>query len=166
MHIRGLLAGGASLLLIGSVLAPTGLFPPGLLAVYLLLALRYRMVYWAHSEWDARASSLLSDLVMASVFALSVGQWTTGPVLIMAGYAANQLVILANGGAMPMLGLPDPQPCYVRIGPQTRLRWLADIFITEGGRPYRALFSIGDAVITVGLWVYATELFLMRWLQS
>lgn len=160
MHIRGLIAAGSLLLTIASFRNPSDLFPMAVPYIWALLFLRDRAVYWTQSERDARLSSFMLDMLMGAVFVLSVGMWTIGPVLVMVGFVLNHIVILANGCAMPLLGSPDPPPAYVRIGPHTRLRWLSDIYITEGGLPHRALFSLGDAIITVGLWVFAAELVL------
>lgn len=166
MHIRGLLSVGAILLSVAAFAVPDGLFPLAMPVMCGLLALRYRAVYWARNESDARITALVLDGLMGAVFVLSVGAWTVGPALIMTGFVANHIVIFANGFAMPILGTPDLAPGYVRMGPQTRLKWLADIHMTEPGRPHRMLFSLGDAVITVGLWVYVAELALVRWLRT
>ena len=165
MHIRGLLTAGTALAGIAALLTPWRLFPLAVPSIVGLLWLRYECVYWAHDERDARRSATILDVTVGVLFILGVTGWTVGPTLMMFGFLLNRIVVMANGGAMPIIGASEPPPSYVPVGSGTRLRWLADVFMTEKGRPRPKLFSAGDAVIVVGLWVYAVELLLARYLQ-
>ncbi|MEW6308125.1 MAG: DUF5317 domain-containing protein [Bacillota bacterium] len=88
------------------------------------------------------------------------------------GAALNCLVIVANGGRMPVspavlerVGLGRLIPglaagvvaTHQLLGPETRLKWLADIFPLGPPYPRPAAFSIGDALIAAGL------LWLVHW---
>lgn len=80
--------------------------------------------------------------------------------LVLAGVALNALVILANGGRMPvspralaLAGLsaaPVTDPLYTATGPRTRLAGLGDtIFLGANGRG--TIASPGDLAMAVGV---------------
>jgi hypothetical protein len=86
--------------------------------------------------------------------------------LVAAGMAVNLLVVVANGGRMPVRrvlaghGLPQLLACgswgqYLVAGPGTRLAWLGDAIHFPGvaGRLLPQAYSAGDLLVTAGLLV-------------
>ncbi len=84
--------------------------------------------------------------------------------LVAAGSAMNLLVVIANGGRMPVpvaLAHLGPRNLlrdgvlgqYVLLGPATRLGWLADTLHPSGiaGRLFAQAYSPGDLVVAAGL---------------
>ena len=79
-----------------------------------------------------------------------------GVWLVTAGAASNVLVILANGGRMPVapalagvLVQRDHIGQYVLMGPGTNLNWLADWIAFPW--PVRGAYSPGDLLIALGI---------------
>ncbi len=119
------------------------------------------------SEWASAA-------LVSTQFALLVFVWfnrrQAGFWLLGLGLAANLLVILLNGGFMPITPEQaarlwiDAPPDFIQVGQrlgrgkdivlpveQTRLWLLSDIFFFGFDSPeFRAAFSIGDVLIGVG----------------
>jgi hypothetical protein len=137
-------------------------FPLTMPCIAGLILLRTYVPLWARDTGDARRSSVILDVVMSAVFVAGVRTWTLGPSLMMSGYVANHLAIVCNGLAMPSIRSLGINPTYVPVTSDTRLRWLADIFVSQPGKQGDADFSIGDALIAVGLWVFAAEIILAR----
>ena len=94
-----------------------------------------------------------------------IGLWLLG-----IGLALNLLVIVANGGLMPIAPetvrqlAPPATVEKLRIGARvghskdvllpaerTRLVWLADRFVTPARLPLQSAFSLGDIVIVIGI---------------
>ncbi|HEX6675449.1 MAG TPA: DUF5317 family protein [Actinomycetes bacterium] len=86
--------------------------------------------------------------------------------LVAAGMAVNLLVVVANGGHMPvrrvLAGHGPPQLLargswgqYLVAGPGTRLAWLGDVIHLPGvaGRLFPQAYSAGDLLVTAGLLV-------------
>ena len=77
-------------------------------------------------------------------------------VVTFAGAASNQLVLIANGGAMPVLLTDDAaphflspdDPIHIRMTHQTRLNALGDVF-----NFHAEIDSIGDLILNVGGWL-------------
>ena len=166
MRITTALWVGAGLLALASFLDFGRLFfPLAIPAIVVVLKVRDRVPAMAKSPMDARISNLLLDALMGLLFVLSVGAWSLGPVLVMIGYAGNHVAILANGLAMPSTGSTGINPSYAPITERTRMRWLCDIFVSRRGADTIADFSIGDAFIAVGMWVFAAEIILARFVS-
>lgn len=129
--------------------------------------------------WAIRTGITLSYLPLLAVVALNF-RWL-GLRLLGIGIALNFIVIVANGGLMPLNldAVPDDrvssapetyQPgnwvrgtkSIVLDREQTRLRWLSDTFKLPAdtlGRPM--IFSLGDIFIALGLVIMA--LILLRY---
>ncbi len=127
-----------------------------------------RLPHW-WGTWAGWAIGLSHGLLLL-VIALN---WRIPGMLILgAGLALNALVMLANGGLMPIApetvaqaGLGHLAP-DLRIGAhvinakdillpreQTRLWWLSDILILWLPGPLRTVFSPGDVVLAIGAFV-------------
>lgn len=93
---------------------------------------------------------------------------TPGVVWLAGGTLANMAVIMANGGKMPVdgevlvaLGYGALRDAFAAgqsltntvVGPATRLPWLADILVGSPPFPKPTLFSVGDVLLAVGVFV-------------
>jgi len=97
--------------------------------------------------------------VLLFVF-LWINRHLPGNILLALGFFLNFLVIMINGGAMPvnLEGL-DPSyitmlqnnelPTYKILDSSSKLSWLSDVFIIPW--PKGKAFSIGDIVISIGI---------------
>ena len=84
---------------------------------------------------------------------------STGSITAVVGILLNETVVLANGMRMPAklplwagikLPLPELPEGYAHAGPHTKLYWLCDRIWCLG-----ALLSVGDFVLTAGLYIAA-----------
>jgi len=95
--------------------------------------------------------------------------------IITAGVFLNFLVIMANGGQMPVsiealesMGLFDNAAAIMNgriithtpLVDSTRLKFLSDIFAMPKFYPRPKVFSIGDVIMAVGVFVYIQNLML------
>jgi hypothetical protein len=85
-----------------------------------------------------------------------------GTWLVATGAALNLLVVVANGGRMPVapalagvLVQRNHVGQYVLMGSNTNLNWLADWITVSGPVGIRGAYSPGDLVIGVGIGVVA-----------
>lgn len=86
-------------------------------------------------------------------------------VLLGGGILANGAIIWANGGRMPVslaayaratgrvLTARIDDPTHIALGPGTHLPWLADIWVLPRPYPLAGVFSLGDAVAALGLFL-------------
>ncbi|MEZ4706527.1 MAG: DUF5317 domain-containing protein [Caldilineaceae bacterium] len=123
------------------------------------------------------AIALVSSQLLLLVFAL-VNRKQPGFWLLGVGLALNLAVILANGGLMPITPetmaqlAPPGEPTDLLFPPgsrlgttkdvvlkatDTRLWLLSDIFLFPKGIPLRFAFSLGDALIGVGVLIFLWE---------
>jgi hypothetical protein len=122
-------------------------------------------------------NSTIPWVLVASQLALFIFVWLNrrqaGFFLLGFGLACNFVVISLNGGMMPI----SPETASQLIAPgatvdlqigqraglskdivlpieNTRLAWLGDRFTLPGWMPYKAAFSIGDILISIGaIWL-------------
>jgi hypothetical protein len=98
---------------------------------------------------------------------------TTGMRLIGAGLIANALVIVANGGFMPVPpGAPGDANAAAAvkgvennvavISPHTRLWFLGDVLETPASLPFQWAFSVGDLALGVGVFILVQHLMCSR----
>lgn len=118
---------------------------------------------------EVASVSLVSSQLMLVLFALLNWRVSGMPVLTL-GLACNLVVILANGGFMPLtvdaasrlvsqavlnsliIGERISSASKDILLPETRilLPWLADRFVPPQNMPYRFAFSLGDVFVAVG----------------
>lgn len=97
--------------------------------------------------------------------------------LIFIGIFLNFLVIMANGGQMPVLGeamvnigLVDNMVAirdghvitHTLIDDRTVLRYLGDIMVLPKPYPRPKIFSIGDVFMAVGVFLYIQEIMIKK----
>ncbi len=162
------LARGGSLLALGQVRFHFG---PVLLAALVLKAAVYStfgMQLLGSGLWS-RIGHLIVTLVLLAVIWANrdlPGFWIAG-----LGILLNFLVILANGGSMPVsiagaerLGLPtDPALFHQQYGAANilqsegaRLWFLGDIIVSPPFLPAKVI-SVGDAVLAIGAFVFCQK---------
>ncbi len=109
--------------------------------------------------WDFRILLYLISYILLFLFLWKHRQ-IPGIWLLIVGFALNYLVIMLNGGAMPVtlkgLGPDDVAalqkmqiPTYKILDSSTHLPWLADTMIFPWPKP--KAFSIGDIFISLGV---------------
>jgi hypothetical protein len=139
----------------------------------LALGLQVIVIYGPGRE-DARPFGVPALLILGSyglVMATVLANWRLpGMVLLGLGAALNFLVILLNGGWMPVTpellvasGLMSSPTAFepgqrvpfskdvIVDGHAGHARWLSDIFMIPRAGLFSAVFSIGDALMMVGL---------------
>ena len=128
---------------------------------------------WVSDDWAA--VSLIASMTLLLVFCW-VNRRLSGVRLLALGLAINLLVIVANGGFMPIspqtasrLVLPETLARFVigdRFGykdilllpVQTRLIWLSDFLLPPEGFPYQVAFSLGDLFVAAGaFWLMVAQ---------
>ena len=125
-------------------------------------------------DWLA-ALAIVTSQVLLFLFAWS-NRRVPGMLVLIIGLVLNSIVMIANGGFMPI----SPQTAErlagkeriasielgSRIGykdillpaDETRLELLADRFLPPNGFPYQVAFSLGDIFIALGVfWVLAYQ---------
>lgn len=126
----------------------------------------------------------LADALVWTVQAVSYGLLLLAVVInrrvpgiptLGAGVVANGLVILANSGRMPVSAeaaeavghtaafarlVQDGSYLHQALAGQSRLTFLADVFATPSWLPVRTVFSVGDVLILVGIFILIQHLML------
>jgi hypothetical protein len=171
--VAGLL-GGAVALLRGGRLSNLTKLSLRLSALPLLaLGLQIYVIY-GPARVEARPFSFPALLILASYGLLLVAVLTNRQLPGMAwlglGVALNFAVILVNGGWMPVTaellataGFVDTPSAIapgervlftkdvVMVGQEIHLRWLSDLLVIPKAGLFSAVFSLGDALMMVGL---------------
>lgn len=137
------------------------------------------VIYLLPATWG---NSLRVTMLFISYVLLAVLVWLNrrqqGMWLLGAGLLANWIVILANGGHMPVSyeALVAAGRSYLLTGSgtgslvlaskdillppgETRLWFLSDIFVLAPPFPIPAVFSVGDLLIAIGLFRFVAGLF-------
>lgn len=141
-------------------------FPPQLLVAYLV-----------------PTRSLLPDWVASITLVVSLSLFLTfawlnrslpGFPILLTGLVSNLIVIIANGGWMPIspqtashligiktlqafdLGSRFGQKDILLLPQATHLEFLSDRFLLPAWSPYQVAFSLGDILISIGIiWLFA-----------
>jgi hypothetical protein len=139
----------------------------------LALGLQVYVLYGPGRE-EARPFSLPALLILASYgllfMAVLANRRLPGMAWLGVGTALNFLVILANGGWMPVTAellatagfvnapaavAPGQRVMFskdvVMVGQEMNLSWLSDLFVVPKAGPFTMLFSPGDVLMMVGL---------------
>jgi hypothetical protein len=100
--------------------------------------------------------------------------------IVMVGIFLNFLVIMLNGGQMPVsqdamirAGLTGDLDALLSgeiithtvIGKDTVLKFLGDIFILAKPYPKPKVFSLGDVFLAIGVFVYIQEMMVKKYLK-
>ncbi len=140
---------------------------------FLAFVLQAYDIYFPEPSWQG-FSSLRVVVLIATYLAIFVVVWLNrtlpGIWLIGAGFAANFLVMLLNGGYMPITFEAVEQIGHSRkaLGTEPGARvmgtkdvvlprdatigwWLSDIFVLPPPFPIPSVFSLGDALIAAGV---------------
>jgi hypothetical protein len=137
-------------------------FLPQFLAFYLPATRRL------FPDWLAAASLVVSQVILLAFCFLN--RRLPGILLIIIGLGFNLIVILANGGFMPLpmetAAYLLPQESFSQLESSRRVAagskdvflpmhdiifpWLADRFYPPKGFPYQFVFSLGDVLIAAG----------------
>jgi hypothetical protein len=143
-----------------------------------LLALGLQLfIIYGPARADARSFGLPALMILGSyvllVFAVLANRRIPGMMLLGVGAALNLLVILLNGGWMPvtaehlvaagLLSSPTALEPGQRV-PFSKdvlvarhegyLSWLSDVFMISKAGPLSAVFSLGDGLMMLGLfWI-------------
>lgn len=119
------------------------------------LGLSHQIAAWLHI-----------GLYLLLLYALWSNRRLPGVSFLLAGSFLNFLVIAANGGRMPVSGpallrlglvqhhdqlVQDLSLTHQLMGPYTRLWWLGDYWLMPPPFPRPAAFSIGDALMVIGV---------------
>jgi|GEM_PF-287077 len=135
------------------------------------------MLGTAHAEASSLVRTLAPLLNLGSMglllWALYLNRQLIGSRLIVAGVMANLAVIFANGGKMPVslsalhaVGMPATRVAYLAAGRSLTHRlmetgaplWrLGDVFYLPRPLPRSPVFSVGDIVLAIGLFVLINE---------
>jgi hypothetical protein len=140
-----------------------------------LLALSIQiLVIYGPGRNDAGRFSLSAVLILGSYALLMIAVWVNRHVPGMAwlglGAGLNVLVILVNGGWMPItaqslqavgvIGAPADVALGQRVqatkdvvmsSAEIQLRWLSDLFVIPNAGIFTMVFSAGDALMMLGL---------------
>ncbi|EKP94629.1 DUF5317 domain-containing protein [Thermaerobacter subterraneus] len=143
------------------------------LAVPVPFAIRAVLLHTEASSnpWLHHWSPVLQGIAYGSMVILAlVNRHLPGAAFLITGTLANALVIMANGGRMPvsewavrvaaggadrataltLLRMEDSLT-HQLLGPGTRLPWLADIIPLPRPFPFPSVASAGDVVLAIGL---------------
>ncbi len=132
------------------------------------------LVIYGPGRLDARSYSLAALLLLGSYALLFVAVLANrrlpGMVLLGLGAALNFIVILVNGGWMPvtaghltssgLMSSPTALAPGERVlfskdvimdSQEIHLRWLSDVFVIPKAGLFSAVFSVGDVLMMLGL---------------
>jgi len=102
------------------------------------------------------------------LFCFALNWRAPGVWALAAGALANLAAIVANGGKMPIdgealaaLGFASVRDAFAAghsltntvVTAETKLRWLTDIFVGSPPFPKPTLFSLGDVLLAVGVFI-------------
>ncbi|MBD0383192.1 DUF5317 domain-containing protein [Paenibacillus sedimenti] len=152
------------------------IFPVLLLFQFLLIFLQ------DHSQFLAQNNGYLFLLVyFVGLYVVWLNRHEKGFWFIFAGVALNTLVMLVNGGRMPVseeaASVLDPyylkmlkeDPVvykHILMTESTRLPFLGDIISLSAPYPRRQAISIGDVIMNFGIFIYLQKVMLVYKVQA
>ena len=153
---------------------------PALQSIWLAFAAFFPQIvvaYWPATrhllpDWLASIALLIS-LILFAVFAWR-NRHLSGMPILLTGLALNFIVIVANGGWMPIspqtasrlagsdvlglvsLGSRFGQKDILLLSQNTHFEFLADRLLPPAWFPYQVAFSLGDVLVSLGIfWLLA-----------
>ncbi len=127
------------------------------------------------------APYLYSSAYYLLLVCFALNRRAPGVVWLAAGTLANLTVITANGGKMPVdgeklvaLGCAGVRDYFAAgsslthrlITPETRLPWLGDVLVGSPPFPNPTLFSAGDLLLAIGVFVLVQGIMVGRALST
>ena len=146
---------------------------PLLLAALLVQVLLFSFPFSQSPAVLAWGGIVYSGTLLTTLLVLFWNRSLPGMKLLLLGSLLNTLVIVANGGQMPVdqaklaraLGAPpagQERGYYLNTSPmtgETRLPWLGDTLLVPEPLPMRNVFSVGDLLIAAGAaWIVAASM--------
>ena len=112
----------------------------------------------------------ITYVMLLAFLVLNRSHWEL--MLLGAGLLSNATVIWVNGGKMPVsreayllatgAPLPSSDPTHIPLTAAAHLPWLSDIWVLPKPFPLPGVFSLGDVVVVIGLFLLIQNVMVPR----